>query len=206
MFLCSGIKAQEIKLRGNIQDTTSGGLMNNSVLMVTKFKDSTLVNYSRADKKGFFNPIKVPVDTYLVLISNSNFSDKTYLLVPNKGDTAYNFKNVVLPPKSILLNEVEIVAHRDKMYYKGDTLMFTADSFKLKQEATVEDLLKKLPGVKVDAKGKITVQGKEVSQVLVDGDEFFGSYPTIATKNLNANAVETVQVYEKKNEDTERKD
>ncbi len=206
IFLSLSAGAQTIKLNGNIQDTTAGGLMSNSILMATKFKDSTLVGFSRADKKGLFHTIKVPVDTYLVIISNPNFSDKTYLLVPNKGDTAFNFKNVILPPKSILLNEVEIVATREKMYYKGDTLMFTADSFKLKQEATVEDLLKKLPGVKVDAKGKITVQGKEVSQVLVDGDEFFGSDPTIATKNLNANTVETVQVYEKKNEDPDASD
>ena len=166
--LCLVTRAQQIKLSGNIQDTSSAGLMNNSILMVTKFKDSTLINFSRPDKKGFFNPVRIPVDTYLVVISNPNFSDKTYLLVPTKTDTAFNFKNVMLPPKSILLNEVEIVAHRDKLYYKGDTLMFTADSFKLKQEATVEDLLKKLPGVKVDAKGNITVQGKEERQDITD--------------------------------------
>ncbi len=205
-LFCLGVKAQTIKLKGNIQDTTAGGLMSNSVLMVTKFKDSSLVNFSRTDKKGFFKNITVPVDTYLVLISNPNFSDKTYLLVPNKNDSVFNFKNVILPPKSILLNEVEIVASKEKMYYKGDTLMFTADSFKVKADATVEDLLKKLPGVKVDAAGKITVQGKEVSQVLVDGDEFFGSDPTVATKNLNAKSVENVQVYEKKSEDAESKD
>jgi hypothetical protein len=205
-ILSLGLGAQSIKLTGNIQDTSSGGSMSNSVLMVTKFKDSTLVNYSRADKNGVFKNIKVPVDTYLVVISNPNFSDKTYLLVPGKKDSVFNFKNIVLPPKSILLNEVEIVASKDKMYYKGDTLMFTADSFKVKADATVEDLLKKLPGVKVDAKGKITVQGKEVTQVLVDGDEFFGTDPTVATKNLNANSVENVQVYEKKNEDAESKD
>lgn len=198
--------AQNIRLSGNIQDTSSAGIMNNSVLMVTKFKDSTLVNYSHTDKKGFFKTITVPLDTYLVVISNPSFSDKTFFLVPSKKDTAFNFKNIVLPPKSVMLNEVEIVAHKDKMYYKGDTLMFTADSFKVKTDATVEDLLKKLPGVKVDAKGKITVQGKEVTQVLVDGDEFFGSDPTIATKNLNAKSVENVQVYEKKNEDAESKD
>jgi len=150
--------AQNIRLSGNIQDTSSAGIMNNSVLMVTKFKDSTLVNYSHTDKKGFFKTITVPLDTYLVVISNPSFSDKTFFLVPSKKDTAFNFKNIVLPPKSVMLNEVEIVAHKDKMYYKGDTLMFTADSFKVKTDATVEDLLKKLPGVKVDAKGKITVQ------------------------------------------------
>lgn len=204
--LFSGLNAQHIKLSGNINDTTAGGLMNNSILMALKFKDSTLVNYSRTDKRGFFKPVKVPVDTYLVLISNPNFSEKTFLLVPSKNDSVFNFKNITLPPKSIMLNEVEIVAAKEKIYYKGDTLMFTADSFKVKADATVEDLLKKLPGVKVDAKGKITVQGKEVSQVLVDGDEFFGSDPTVATKNLNASAVENVQVYEKKNEDAESKD
>lgn len=207
IIISNSLKAQDFKILGNMkQDTSSAGLISNSVLMAIKFKDSSLVSYSRVDKKGFFKPIKLPLDTYLVVVSNPNFSDKTYFLVPTPKDTAFNLKNIVLPPKSISLNEVEIIAYKDKMYYKGDTLMFTADSFKVKQDATVEDLLKKLPGVKVDAQGKITVQGKEVSQVLVDGDEFFGSDPTIATKNLNANTVETVQVYEKKSEDAESKD
>jgi hypothetical protein len=108
-----------------------------------------------------------------------------------------------MPPKSIVLNEVEIVAPKEKSYYKGDTLIFTADSFKTAPNATVEDLLKRLPGFKVDANGKITIQGKEVDQVLVDGDEFFGSDPTVATRNLGATAIENVQVYDKKNESTE---
>lgn len=207
LFCVITIPAQQLKLSGNMkQDSATAGLVSNSVLMALKFKDSTLVGYSRLNKNGFFTPIKVPLDTYLVVISNPNFSDKTLFLVPNPTDSAFNFKNIVLPPKSISLNEVEIVAHKDKMYYKGDTLMFTVDSFKVKQDATVEDLLKKLPGVRVDASGKITVQGKEVSQVLVDGDEFFGTDPTVATKNLNAASVENIQVYEKKSEDAESKD
>jgi hypothetical protein len=103
----------------------------------------------------------------------------------------------------MVLNEVEVIAYKDKSYYKGDTLIFTADSFKTRPNATVEDLLKKLPGVRVDAAGKITIQGKQVDQVLVDGDEFFGGDPTIATRNLNAASVENVQVYDKKNESTE---
>src|SRR6185369_11426405 len=76
-------------------------------------------------------------------------------------------------------------------------------SFKTHHNANVEDLLRILPGVKVDAAGKITIQGKAVDQVLVDGDEFFGSDPTVATRNLNANTVETVQVFDKKKENTE---
>lgn len=205
VFFSIGANAQFLKLSGNILDTSST-LSGNSVLMAIKFKDSTLVGFSRVNDKGFFKAIKIPIDTYLVVISNPNYSDKTFFLVAEKKDSLINLKNIVLPPKSVMLNEVEIVAYKDKMYYKGDTLIFTADSFKVKSDATVEDLLKKLPGVKVDASGKITVQGKEVSQVLVDGDEFFGSDPTVATKNLNANTVANVQVYEKKSESSEGTD
>ena len=72
-------------------------------------------------------------------------------------------------------------------------------SFKTKQNAVVEDLLKKLPGVEVDKNGSITSQGREVNKVLVDGDEFFGSDPTIATKNLGAKSIESVEIYEEEN-------
>ena len=203
LLFFSFVKAQHIQLRGNTNDTASKQSLPNALLMVAKFKDSTLVNFTRSNKEGIFKPIKIPLDTYIVIISHPNFSDKTYLLVPSKTDTAFNFKNIILPPKSVVLNEVEVLAYKEKTYYKGDTLIFTADSFKTAPNATVEDLLKKLPGVRVDAAGKITIQGKEVDQVLVDGDEFFGSDPTIATRNLNATTVDNVQVYDKKSEDPE---
>lgn len=196
-------KAQTLRLLGNTNDTAAKQGLTNVLLMALKFSDSTLVDYSRSDREGIFKPLKVPLDTYLVILSHPNFSDKTYLLVPSKNDSVFTFKNVILPPKSIVLNEVEIIAYKEKSYYKGDTLIFTADSFKVSPNATVEDLLKKLPGVRVDAAGKITIQGKEVDQVLVDGDEFFGSDPTIATRNLNASSIDNVQVFDKKNESAE---
>jgi len=203
-LLCSLFsKSQSLRLLGNINDTASKGGLPNVLLMVLKFNDSTLVRSTRSNSSGIFKLVRVPLDTYIVILAHPNFSDKTYLLVPSPKDSVFNFKNVVLPPKSVLLNEVEIIAPKEKSYYKGDTLIFTADSFKTAPNATVEDLLKKLPGVKVDANGKITIQGKEVDQVLVDGDEFFGSDPTIATRNLNASSIENVQVFDKKNESAE---
>ncbi len=202
-FLFSLIsKAQTIRLHGNMSDTAQKGLPN-VLLMALKFNDSSLVAYSRSDANGFFKSITVPLDTYLITLSHPGYGDKTYFLLPSPKDTVFNLKNVQLPPKSFVLNEVEIIAAKEKSYYKGDTLMFTADSFKTAPNATVEDLLKRLPGFKVDANGKITIQGKQVDQVLVDGDEFFGSDPTIATRNLGANAIENVQVYDKKNESQE---
>lgn len=203
LFFSVFSQAQSIRLSGNVNDTAAKQGVPNVLLMAIKFNDSSLVSFTRSNAQGVFKSIKVPLDTYLVILSHPNFSDKTYLLAPSPKDTSFNFKNILLPPKSIVLNEVEIVARQEKSYYKGDTLIFTADSFKTAPNATVEDLLKKLPGVRVDIAGKITIQGKEVDQVLVDGDEFFGSDPTIATRNLNATAIENVQVFDKKNESTE---
>jgi hypothetical protein len=106
-----------------------------------------------------------------------------------------------MPNKSQELDEVVIYAYKDPIYYKGDTLVYVADSFATAEGAVVEDLLKKLPGISVDKDGNITSQGQEISQVLVDGDEFFGTDPTIATKNLGADGVAEVQVYEKENDE-----
>ena len=78
-----------------------------------------------------------------------------------------------------------------------------ADSFDVKTNAVVEDLLKKLPGVEVDGSGSIQFQGKEVVKVLVDGDEFFGSDHLIATRNIDARAIENVEIYETERENAQ---
>ncbi len=81
---------------------------------------------------------------------------------------------------------------------KKDTLEFNVKSFKTKKDATVEDLLKQLPGVEVDDEGKITVNGKEVNKILVNGKPFFGNDPTITTKNLTKDIIEKIQVVDTK--------
>lgn len=187
-------------ISGNVQDTVSKMPLKNAVAMAIRMKDSVLLAHSRTDSKGYFTLSNLQIDTVQIIISDSRFSEQSFYVFGSTSNYQFDFGRIVLPPKSQQLSEVIIYAYKDPVYYKGDTLIYTADSFKVKPNATVEDLLKKLPGIKVDASGKITSQGKEVSQVLVDGDEFFGSDPTVATKNLAANGVESVQVYEKKNE------
>ena len=101
--------------------------------------------------------------------------------------------------KANLLKDV-IVTHRSAINIKGDTTEFAADSFKVQPNATVEDLLKKLPGIQVDKNGQITAQGEKVQKVLVDGEEFFGDDPTLVTQNLRADMVDKVQLYDKKSD------
>lgn len=193
--------AQRLSVSGNVQDTTIKEPLPNAVVMVIKLMDSTLVDFTRTNKEGFFNLKSLPIDTYQVIISHPKFTDQGYFIFGDSKNLKYDFGKIILQPKNVSLDEVTIFAFKDPVYYKGDTLVYTADSFKTKANATVEDLLKKLPGIKVDATGRIISQGKQIDKVLVDGDEFFGTDPTVATKNLSANAIESVQVYEKKSED-----
>lgn len=187
-------------ISGTLQDTVLQKPLRNAVAMTIRFRDSLLISFTRTNNEGYFKMDSIPVDTYQVVISHPLYGDKDFILIGNAANHIIDLKKTVLPPKSIMLNEVTVLGYADPVYYKGDTLVYTADSFKVKKNAVVEDLLKKLPGIRVDAEGKIYSQGKKVDQVLVDGDEFFGADPTIATKNLAANTVESVQVYDKKNE------
>ncbi|HZG00447.1 MAG TPA: TonB-dependent receptor, partial [Chitinophagales bacterium] len=186
---------------GLVMDTVTAGPMRDALVTAVRFKDSVLVDFARTDAEGKFE-LNLPIDTVEITISGKGFGRQTYYVLGSAENHEFDFGRVALPPKSLQLNEVVVYAFKDPVYYKGDTLVYTADSFKVKPNATVEDLLKKLPGVTVDAQGKIKVQGREVDQVLVDGDEFFGTDPTVATKNLSAEGLSTVQVYEKKNENS----
>jgi hypothetical protein len=202
ILLFLNIKAQEVKIMGSLKDTLTGLNISNGLVIATKFSDSTLVSFNRTDVNGKFNLLIKKSDTLLLIASANSYSDQYILFIPAKDKIEYNLGEIILPPQTIEIKEIVIKAYTDPVFFKGDTLVFLADSFKVRQNATVEDLLKKLPGVKVGNDGKVTVQGKNVDRVLVDGDEFFGKDPTIALKNLGADAVESVQVYDKKTEQT----
>ncbi len=191
-----------MQVGGNLQDTATKTPLTNAVAIAVRLSDSALVKFDRSDKDGVFKLKDLPIDTYQVIISHPQFSDQVFIVIGSEKNTVYDFGKIIMPLKSQQLSEIVVYAFKDPIYYRGDTLVYTADSFKVKPNATVEDLLKKLPGIKVDASGKITTQGKTVDQVLVDGDEFFGSDPTTATRNLNAKSIESVEVYDKKNENT----
>jgi hypothetical protein len=197
--IISNAFAQKMIIGGNVQDTTTKTPLENAVVMAVRLNDSILLSHTRTDAKGYFS-LNIAIDTVQIIVSHPKFNDQPFYVFGSVANHEFDFGKIVLPHKSHALQEIVIYAYKDPVFYKGDTLIYTADSFKVKPNATVEDLLKKLPGMKVDAEGKITSQGKKIDQVLVDGDEFFGTDPTIATKNLNAKAVESVQVYEAKNE------
>jgi hypothetical protein len=195
------VSAQNMKVTGYVVDTTGQKSLANVSILAVRMKDSLLLKYTRTNTEGYFELSNFKVDTFTLIVEHPELDPRTYFILGNEGNNDINIPSVRMSMKTKQLDEVVIFANKNPIFYRGDTLVYVADSFKVGQNAVVEDLLKKLPGIKIDKDGQITSQGKEISQVLVDGDEFFGSDPTIATKNLAAKGVESVQVYEKKNQD-----
>ena len=187
-------------IKANVIDTNSQMIVRSAVGIVKRVRDSVLLDFKRSDKFGHME-FTLPIDTVEFTVIHPEYGVFRAFFFGSKENNSFVMDTLAMPDKSTALDEVLIYANRNPIYYRGDTLVYVADSFKVKENAVVEDLIRKLPGMTIDENGKIKNQGKEIGQVLVDGDEFFGNDPTIATKNLAANGVETVEVYEKDAED-----
>ncbi|MEJ7738987.1 MAG: outer membrane beta-barrel protein [Chitinophagaceae bacterium] len=191
------IFAQEGIVSGMVRDTAENKKVVHAVVMLSRKADSTLISSTRTDKEGNFQLHKIPLGTYILLVTFPKFADFSDEV--SVKDSLLDLGSIALTNESTLLKEV-IVRGGSAIRIKGDTTEFSADSFTVKEGATVEDLLKRLPGFQVNSKGEINVQGKRVEKVLVDGEEFFGDDPTMATQNLGAKAVDKVQLFDTKSE------
>ena len=157
-----------------------------------------MVVFTRTKDHGEFELNNVQPGSYLLMVTYPKFAD--YLEEIKINGNEVDLGKINLIRKSELLKEVVVSQKLGAIRMKGDTLAFMADSFKVKDGATVEDLLKKLPGIQVNKNGEITAQGEKVQKVLVDGEEFFSDDPAVVTQNLRADAVKEVQVFDKKSD------
>jgi len=199
-FISLSTFGQDMQVKGQVFDTSGVAKLENALVMAVRLKDSLLLDFTRTDVDGHFSIGNFSVDTFSLVVDHPRFEKRNYFILGSPTNSQIEIKKVILSTKTKDLEEVVIYANKNPIYYNGDTLVYVADSFKVAENAVVEDLLKKLPGVEVDRDGKIKSQGQDIGKVLVDGDEFFGNDPTIATKNLGAKSIASVQVYEKKEE------
>ena len=159
--------------------------------------DSTLVSYASTDSKGDFKVVDISSGKRIFQINLIGY--KVYQKNVNFAGKPLNFGPITLIEKDNTLDEISITAVIP-ISIKKDTMAFNTKAFKVRVDDTVEDLLKKLPGVEVDADGKVKAQGEDVSKVYVDGKEFFGGDPAVAMKNLSADAIKKVEVIDEKSD------
>src|SRR5450432_1621474 len=191
---------KEGSIKGIVKDTSANQPLADATITVLLAKDSSLVSFSRTNSNGFFSIRNMDKGDYRLLITHVGYRNLNKLFSVTNALADIDFGTLFISNKSVLLDEVTITQEKPPVVIRNDTIEFNASSFKTKPNALVEDLLKKLPGVQVDKDGKIKSNGEEVKKILVDGKEFFGSDPKMATKNLPADAVDKVQVFDRKSD------
>ncbi len=186
---------------GVVFDTISKKGLAYSTVSIVHQKDSTLVSFTRADSAGKFKLSALPKGNYLITFSYVGYVP-LWLPVKLSETEQLDLGKLILTD---LLNasNVTVTARRPPVTINNDTVDFNTENFKTQPNAVVEDLLKKLPGVTVDKDGTVKVNGQKVNRILVNGKEFFTGDPKMATKNLDADAVDKVQVFDKKSDRAE---
>src|SRR3984893_17701360 len=190
-------------IKGRLMDTASRQAVTDATVTVLQAKDSSLVTFSRSNKNGEFNVAYLEKGSFRLLITHVVYRNYTRFFDITDKVKSVDLGYIPLSNKSTVLKEVQVIQETAPVVLRNDTIEFNAGSFKIKPNAVVEDLLKKLPGIQVDKNGKIKANGEEVKKVLVDGKEFFGNDPKIASKNLPADAVDKVQVFDKKSDQSQ---
>lgn len=189
-------QSKSYTIEGVLKSKSDSTFLEAATIHLEKIKDSSVVSYTISDKMGKFKLEGTSFEKELrLVVSFVGYLPYTHKVVFNKK--SFQLGTVFLKSNDNVLDEV-VIKSRAPITIKKDTLEFNVKSFKTKKDATVEDLLKKLPGVEVDEEGKITVNGKSVNKILVNGKPFFGNDPTITTKNLSKELIEKVQITDTK--------
>ncbi|MEM1096391.1 MAG: TonB-dependent receptor [Bacteroidota bacterium] len=186
-----------VEVSGVITDTTDVGLPGATAVLLQQ-ADSVMVSFGVTKGDGAFRLRRVPAGDYLLQVT---FVGLEPLMHPvTVADANVDVGRLMLQEAVSEIGTLVISADRIPMSMSSDTLIYNADAFGAPPNSSVEDLLKRLPGMEVERDGSIKANGEEVQQVLVDGKEFFGNDPRIATRNLPADAVDQVQVFDKQSE------
>lgn len=188
--------AQEFKVTGTLVDALSKRPMEATTVYAESPKDSALVAYTISDKDGFFELEDRSDQKELNLFFSFNGYKTLSMKIPLKS--LVKLGRIQMEEQVEELKGVNVVGERVPITIKKDTMEFNADSFKTRPDATVEEVLKKLPGVQVDSDGTITVNGKEVNKVLVNGQVFFSNDPKVATKSLPKEVIDKIQITDTK--------
>jgi hypothetical protein len=195
LVIASIVTAQNITLKGKIIDNSDKAELSGATITLALQKDSSQKQLRVSDATGNFQFTNIYAAAYVVKITMSGYEkteQKINLQASNKEAISF-----VLNKLATNLTGVTVVATAPPVKQKGDTSEFSANQFKVNPDATAEDLIKKLPGITVAKDGTVTALGEQVRKVTVDGRDFFGDDATAALRNLPAEIIDKIQVFDR---------
>ena len=189
-----------VNVTGSVVEQGSDTPIEQATVRLLNVKDSAMVRGVVSARNGSFTLKNVKKGSYLLHITFIGYDPLYQPLQITGKKNPVNVGKLELSDGAIALGEAVVIGKAPEVTVRNDTVEYNADSYKVTEGSVLEDLLKKMPGVEVDSEGKITVNGKEVKKVMVDGKEFFSDDPKVASKNLPAKMIDKLQVLDKKSD------
>lgn len=180
------------QITGNVMDSASKQPVDKAIVGLVIKSAQADTTYYFTNEKGEFSISPVPASDFSLVFSSMNYRPVAKFIPVKSPQKTISIGNVILAGRSLMLDEVYVQSA--PIVIKEDTIEYRADAFKVKENATTEDLLKKLPGITVDKDGNVKAQGKDVKKIRVNGKDFFGGDVQTATRELPANIIDKVQV------------
>ncbi len=188
--------------KGEVVDSASAAPLPDVTVSIYNAKDTSLINFAFTTSNGNYDFQVHNRDSLLLVFSAMGYKERIISIKPALWDWDYDTdRKIKLIRSSSQLKEVTIST--SLIYMKGDTIEINAKRLKVLPNSDVSQLFKRIPGFEVDRKGNVKVDGNEVSKIVVDGSDFFGNNPALVSKNLRADMVDKVQVYDDKDENGE---
>lgn len=182
-------------IKGKLIDTSLTQPLSAATVSIMSSSDSSFAGFIMTDKKGMFEIRSLSMGNYFLTASFTGYENFILNFSISKEKKTVEAGTLIMQKRFKTLDGVTVTdAVPIRMH--GDTLSFKADAFNSRPDATVEDVLKKLPGIQVQKDGTISAMGETVQKVYVNGKEFFGNDPKLATKNISADMVDQIQVYD----------
>jgi Outer membrane protein beta-barrel family/Carboxypeptidase regulatory-like domain len=195
LVFATPVKSQIVsgKLRDLVDDSPLAG----ATVQLSSIKDSRLKFNTISDGKGSFEFRNIPPDSFYLKIGLEGYANYRQLIRLNDPSTSANLGIISIAKKTQVLPGITVTAKIPPAQQKGDTTEYNAGQFKVNPDATVEDLVKKMPGITIDKDGTVTAHGEQVKKVTVDGRDFFGDDATAALRNLPSQVVDKIQVFDR---------
>ena len=190
----------KVSVNAHIIDGSTTENMPQVTVQLFELPDTTFIYGTVTDNEGWFNIKKVPVGEFLLRYSFMGYSTQEFSFKTVKEDRERALGVFRMYEKSIMLTEAVIEDALPPTQVVDDTLMFNVSAFRVPEGSVLEELIKRLPGVEVDENGGITVNGRRVSRILVDGQEYFGNDQQMATKNLPVNIIRRIKTYQRQSD------
>lgn len=187
------------RVSGVVVDGDDKSPVMQATIQVLSLPDSTMVTGDVTDNYGKFSIAARP-GKYVLKVSFVGYTPTYKPFTLTKAKPSLNMGQLTLHSDAIMLEGAVVVAEAPEVTAVADTLVYSSSAYRVPEGSALEELVKKLPGAEVDESGKITINGKEIKKIMIDGKEFFADDPNIAMKNLPVNIIDKVRAYDKQSD------